>query len=88
MEYNNLPTNCNEVIKFLKNLGFVESKKHGVGGHQYKYYHPDRQMICYQNRPFIIVTTKIWKRIIQKIIKKVKTCYCFSDQEIQKALND
>lgn len=56
MNFSRLPNNPAQIIRFLQYLGFVRNAKHGMGGHQYKYYHPNRAMICDDNRPFIIVT--------------------------------
>jgi len=71
----------------LAELGFVRHPKQGVGGHQYKYYHPIRAMVCQNNRPFVIVSSKIYPVIVKNIIKKVQYCYSFSEEEIQSALD-
>ena len=79
-----LPNNTKECIRLLEFLGFIQKKRIGKGNHQYKYIHPVRKNICPDERPFIIIPTKYYKLLSEKIYKKL-LCFEFSKEELKKA---
>lgn len=79
-----LPNNTKECIRLLEHLGFVQKKRIGKGGHQYKYIHPYRKNICPNERPFIIIPSRFYKQLAENIYKKL-LCFEFSKEEIKEA---
>ncbi len=77
-----LPNNTKECIRLLEFLGFVQKKRIGKGGHQYKYVHPYRKNICPDERPFIIIPSRYYKLLSEHIYKKL-LCFEFSKVEIE-----
>ncbi len=82
-----IPNSTKECIRLLEFLGFVRKRRTGKGNHQYKYIHPSRRNICPAERPFIIIPTKFYKLLAEKIYKKL-LCFEFSKEEIKKACSD